>query len=149
MSADWSDVSADWCAPLDLPVTGTQRLRIELPSSEWLTSNQRLDRHEHARRVAAIRRRAALLARAHLVPVAGCVYVVAQARFRGGRGIDDDNIQPAVKAIKDGLTDAGVWADDAGQFVGGTAYTASRRDGTLRKGWHAIELTIVDQEVPW
>ena len=126
----------------------TQTLRIEIPKNEWLTSNDR--HHPQARnaRIKAIRARSALLARERLTPVHGPVLVTAQAIYRAGRGLDDDNCQPTVKAIKDGLTDAGIWEDDAGQFItGGTHYLPSARDKSLGVGWHAIRLIITPQEV--
>lgn len=126
---------------------GTQELIIDVPSSEWLTSNQRLHPMAKAARTKALRRRAWGLSRAHLHPTIGPALVVAESHYRTGRGLDADACAPSVKACLDGMTDAGIWEDDSGKYVGGVLYQASRRDNTLRTGWHAIRLLIIDQWV--
>ena len=129
--------------------TGTQELVIDIPQNEWLTSNQRLHPMAKAARTKALRRRAWGLSRANLHPVTGPVLVVAESHYRTGRGLDADACAPSVKACLDGMTDAGIWEDDSGKYVGGILYKASRRDKTLCTGWHAISLVIVEQEVSW
>lgn len=127
----------------------TQTITIPIPKNEWLTSNDRYTRYPKAGRVKALRDRAKMLARNHLRPVNGPVHLAVEAHYRTGRGLDDDNCQPTVKALKDGLTDAGIWADDDGKHIVATTYLRSRRDPTLPVGWHAIRLIITDQTIPW
>lgn len=126
-----------------------QRIRIEIPANEWVTSNDRLHWREKARRVAAVRRRSAVLARQQLTPIGGPVLVACRARFRAGRGLDSDGCAPTLKAAIDGMTDAGIWADDDAAHVGAICYQASRKDAGLAKGWHALDLLIIDQFVPF
>lgn len=127
----------------------TQTITIAIPENEWLTSNMRHDVYGKARRVKALRRRMELLARASLKPIGGPVHITVEAHYRAGRGIDADNVQPAVKALIDGCTDAGIWADDNGRHIVAVTYLRSRRDPDLAKGWHAIRLIITPQEVPF
>ena len=124
-----------------------QRIRIEVPANEWVTSNDRLHWREKACRVAAIRRRSAVLARQQLTTVDGPVMVVCRTRYRAGRGLDADAAAPTLKAAIDGMTDAGIWADDDADHVGAICYQASRKDAGLAKGWHALDLLIIDQHV--
>lgn len=126
-----------------------QRIRIEVPANEWCTSNDRLHWREKARRVAAIRRRSAVLARQQLTTVDGPVMVVSCTRYRAGRGLDADAAAPTLKAVIDGMTDAGIWADDDADHVAAICYQASRKDTGLAKGWHALDLLIIDQHVPF
>ena len=126
-----------------------QRIRIAIPANEWVTSNDRLHWREKARRVAAIRRRSAVLARQQLTPIAGPVMVVCRTRYRAGRGLDADAAAPTLKAAIDGMTDAGIWADDDADHVGAICYQASRKDPTLPKGRHALDIIITSQFVPF
>ncbi|AMS06469.1 hypothetical protein DUY81_13940 [Acidipropionibacterium acidipropionici] len=126
-----------------------QRIRIEVPANEWITSNDRLHWREKARRVAAVRRRSAVLARQHLTPIDGPVLVACRARFRAGRGLDSDGCAPTLKAAIDGMTDAGIWPDDDGRNVSAICYLRSRRDTSLGKGWHALDIIITSQLVPF
>ena len=126
-----------------------QRIRIAIPANEWVTSNDRLHWREKARRVAAIRRRSAVLARQQLTPIAGPVMVVCRTRYRAGRGLDADAAAPTLKAAIDGMTDAGIWADDDADHVGAICYKAPRKDPTLPKGRHALDIIITTQLVPF
>lgn len=126
-----------------------QRIRIEVPANEWVTSNDRLHWREKARRVAAVRRRAAVLARQQLTPIDGPVLVACRARFRAGRGLDSDACAPILKAAIDGMTDAGIWTDDDSTHVGQICYLPSRKDDDLVKGWHALDIIITTQLVPF
>ena len=125
----------------------TQTITIAIPENEWLTSNMRPDVYGKARRVKALRRRMEVRARGNLTPIAGPVQLIVEAHYRAGRGIDADNVQPTVKALIDGCTDAGIWADDNGRHIVAVTYLRSRRDPDLAKGWHAIRLVIIPQEV--
>lgn len=121
-----------------------QRIRIEVPANEWVTSNDRLHWREKARRVAEIRRRSATLARQQLTPIEGPVLVACRARFRAGRGLDSDGCAPTLKAVIDGMTDAGVWPDDSSEYVLGPD---PRRDPTPPPtGYHTVTITL--QETP-
>lgn len=53
-----------------------------------------------------------------------------------------------MKAAIDGMTDAGIWADDDSTHVGQICYLPSRKDD-LPKGWHALDIIISTQLVPF
>lgn len=125
-----------------------QTLTIDVPVNEWVTSNDRLHWREKARRVAAIRRRSAVLARQQLTPIDGPVMVVCRTRYRAGRGLDADAAAPTLKAAIDGMTDAGIWADDDADHVGAICYLPSRKDD-LPNGWHALDIIITTQLIPF
>lgn len=122
-----------------------QELVVEIPETEWLTSNQRLHHHDKARRTKLLRHRVKMLAEHNLYPVPGPVRLDVTVYYRAGRGLDDDNAQPSVKAIKDALTDAGIWEDDRGKWVRSTTYHASKRDPQIRKGWHRIVVGVTEE----
>ncbi|QGJ92715.1 RusA-like resolvase [Microbacterium phage Megan] len=84
-------------------------------TSPPLTENQRLNRWERARRVRDVRATTALWGRrirgARRVEVI-LTWVVADARKR-----DEDNVVPTLKALCDGLVDAGVVPDDTPRYM--------------------------------
>lgn len=84
-------------------------------TSPPLTENQRLNRWEKARRVKDTRLVTALWGRrirgAERVEVT-LTWFVADARKR-----DEDNVVPTLKALCDGLVDAGVVADDTRRYM--------------------------------
>lgn len=80
-----------------------------------LTENQRLHWRERARRVKDVRATARLLTarlRGQGRVEVELIWVVADARRR-----DADNIVPTLKALCDGMVDAGVVPDDTPQFM--------------------------------
>jgi len=89
-------------------------LRLDWTSPP-LTENDRHNRWERARRVKDTRLVTALWGRrirgAERVEVT-LVWVVADARKR-----DEDNVVPTLKALCDGLVDAGVVADDTPRYM--------------------------------
>ena len=127
--------------------TGTQELVIDVPSSEWLSANGRTHWAEKARRTRALRTRAAFTARnQHIQPVS-IAHVTAHIQYPTTGRADPGNASTTVKALIDGLTDAGVWEDDDHRHLIGPDY---RRDtGKAQKGWHRVRLVIVEQEVPF
>lgn len=135
-----------------------QSLIIPVPPGEWISANGRLHWAARARRTRRLRGRACWLARHHRLAPAGVqARVIATITYpRPGRA-DPANSAPTVKAIVDGLTDAGVWPDDDSRHVIGPDYR--RGPGTTRQwadtgrddiaqaaaqpGWHIITITII------
>lgn len=102
----------------DQHVTGARKmtttLTIDVPANEWMTANGRLHWSQRARRTKALRFRARMLARSQRVPHhTGRVRVDYEVSTRTAGRFDPGNAYPTVKAIVDGLTDAGVWTDDS------------------------------------
>lgn len=125
-----------------------QVLDIEVPPTEWLTANARHgDARARARRVKALRLRAAWMARAaHLAPCAGRVRIVATIHGRVAVRSDPNNAADATKALVDGLRDARVLVDDDHLHVLGPDHRWGAPDPGLRVGWHRIVLTITPEE---
>ena len=113
-------------------------LMIEIPKAWWHTSNDRGHWRKFAPRKKAIRKAAGLTARS--LPQFEQVTVRALIGYpRPGRA-DPSNASPVVKAMLDGLTDAGVWIDDDSEHVIGVDY---RRDEcTGKPGVHTVRLVI-------
>ena len=64
-----------------------------------------------------------LLARAGKLPKLDRIHVEAWGRYPDRRSLPDpDGVAPALKGVLDGLVDAGVVADDSGEFVASVTY---------------------------
>lgn len=88
--------------------------RIELPArTVLLTSNERLGIHERAKRIKALRNTGWAMARHHKVPrlERAHVFYVLHPDTKTRRR-DPGNWAPSVKAVIDGIVDAGVLPDD-------------------------------------
>ena len=116
-----------------------------IPDNEWMSSN---DRYPHwavkARKTAAVRERAKIqalnaLRRGTLKPAFGRVRVTAGIQYRSGHA-DPANAYPTIKALIDGMTDAGVWEDDSAKFLVGP--DMRRVAGRPPKGTHTIAIII-------
>lgn len=127
----------------------SQTLTIDVPKTEWMSSNGREHRMDHASRTRMLRHRAAILARDQIQPVTGPVLVAVTCRHRGGTAPDVDGCAPSVKAAIDGCTDAGIWPDDDSAWVKAICYMRPRKDKRLPVGWHGLDLLITSQHVPF
>lgn len=97
-----------------------QTVDVRVPASVVLNSNQRLHFRPKGERTAQIRMLGKLAGRT-MYPVPASVKVridVAVWKGHGGR-YDPANLYPTVKAIVDGLGDAGVLVDDDWKHVDG------------------------------
>lgn len=100
-------------------MTDLSILVLTIPApAEWINSNQRLNRHEQAKRTKAWRD-AAFCAAFDKGQFIDPVRIVATFhKTRAGRW-DVGNLYPTAKAIVDGLVDAGVIPDDSNEWVTG------------------------------
>lgn len=125
----------------------TTTLTIDVPANEWMTANGRLHWSQRARRTKALRFRARMLARSQQVPhYVGRVRVDFEVSTRTAGRFDPGNAYPTVKAIVDGLTDAGVWDDDDSEHLEGPVPHRGPVDPALPVGAHRITLTITGDE---
>lgn len=122
-------------------------LTIDIPPNEWMSANDRGHWAAKAKRTRALRHRAAWAARQARLTVPTPVLVVAHIGYPRNGKADPGNAAPTVKALLDGLTDAGVWPDDDSTHVIGPDYR--RGPKTDRAGWHAVTLTFTQQHVPF
>lgn len=125
-----------------------QRLIIPITDDEWLLQNHRPHPQVRARKVRSLRAKAGWMARAELLPVVDPAAIFTRAYIRSGALCDDDAIAPMVKAIKDGLVDAGTLRDDAGEYVALTGYGRPERDRTLKQK-HAILIVLTTTYIPF
>ncbi|RTE47914.1 hypothetical protein [Actinobaculum sp. 352] len=118
-------------------------LTITVPDPMWITSNQRLHWAEKARRVRFLRDTATIRARVTKLdrPAEFPVRVIARIGYPTRRTADPANAEPTVKAIIDGLTDAGIWPDDNSNYVHGPDYR--RSDRLAEKGTHTVTIDII------
>ena len=124
-------------------MTRTLNVALDVPAALWLTANGREHWREKARRTKALR----TLAYAHCTPSTarfdGPVNVTAIISYPTARRADPANASPTVKAVLDGIVDAGLLADDDHRHV--PRVTFERGPDTRRRGiYHvAIRLTAV------
>lgn len=124
-----------------------QTLVVDIPANEWLSANVRHMPYAKARRVAALRLRAAYLARsAQLQPMDGLVRITAVIHPRVARRSDPNNVADATKALVDGLRDAGILVDDDYAHVIGPNHLQGKPLPTLPVGSHRIVLTLTPIE---
>jgi crossover junction endodeoxyribonuclease RusA len=103
----------------------TRILLLDIPKPddlEWLNSNDRRFRFNKTRLTKAWRYEGFLTAISTpggTTPFEGRVHVVASFWKPTRTHYDPNNLWPTVKAICDGLTDAGLWADDDHEHVVG------------------------------
>lgn len=126
-------------------------LTFTIPKDLWLSANQRLHWAPRAKATRALREmahfavkvRSDMLGRGTLGPA----HVAAFIGYpRGGR-VDPSNAAPTVKALIDGMTDAGVWPDDDHIHVIGPTYLRDKASG--QAGVHTVRLVLTPQEVPF
>lgn len=126
----------------------TEELTITVHADHWMSSNDRDHRQLRAAKTAAVRQQAAWAAKAARLPRYDLVHVCAFIQYPTARRADPPNAWPTLKAALDGLTDAGVWADDDSTHVIGTEF---RRDPgrTTVPGTYRIRLVLTDQAIPF
>ena len=118
-------------------------MRVEIPKQWWLTANMRLHWAQKAERTRWLRQAAKLQARNLKSLQKAAIYATSHGpRKHGG---DIDGPAPTVKALIDGIVDAGVLPDDTPEFL--TSLTYDRGKPTGKAGTYAITLLLIDQSV--
>lgn len=122
----------------------THELLLDIAKTEWMSANQRLHwrvRSTRTRRIRTATAEAAVLAN---LPGLQRAHITAHIAYpRDGRA-DPANAAPTVKAMVDGLVDAGVIPDDDHTHLTGPDYRRDPKTG--RPGTWTIRLEIT--EVP-
>ena len=124
----------------------TDQIIIEVPNVEWLSANDRVQHWAYrAYRTKELRTRGYWAAKQAHLGSHQVVHVAAWIQYpRGGRA-DPANAAPTVKALVDGLVDAGMLPDDDSTHLVGPDYR--REPGCRQNGTHRIRLVITQQEV--
>lgn len=120
-------------------------LTFTIPPDLWLSANDRLHWAPKAKRTAALR----LIgwAQGNSLPRnIGTTHVAAFIGYLRNGKADPANAAPTVKALIDGLVDAGVWPDDDSTHVIGPTYL---RDPKTADGNYSVRLVLTPQDIPW
>lgn len=96
-------------------------LCITLSRDRILNANERLHWAVKAKKTKHLRQVAAMTAQANRArPYGGIVRVDYLFQYPDRRRpLDRDNLRPSVKALTDGLTDAGLFPDDSDEYIDG------------------------------
>ena len=121
-------------------------LHFTISADLWLSANQRLHWAPKAKRTAALRHLGYVAARNAKVRDVGVCHVAAFVGYPTNAKADPANAAPTIKALIDGLVDAGVWPDDDSTHVIGPTYL---RDPKTGDGTYRVRFVLTPQEIPW
>ena len=124
-------------------------LSFSIPSEWWLSANQRLHWAPKSKRTTYLRNLGAFVAVADELDGKrlGSTHVAAFIGYLRNGTADPANAAPTIKALIDGMTDAGVWPDDDSTHVIGPTYLRDPKSPT--PGHYTVRLVLTSQEVPW
>ncbi len=126
----------------------TTELLFTIPADLWLSANQRMHWAPKSKATKALRHLGWLTTPATLaIANIGPCHVAAFIGYPRGGKADPANAAPTVKALIDGLVDAGVWPDDDHTHVIGPTYLRDKSSG--KAGVHTVRLVMTPQEIPW
>lgn len=121
-------------------------LRFAITPDLWRTANDRLHWAPAAKRNKALREMGCATARFQRVRDLGPTHVAAFIGYTRNGKADPANAAPTVKALIDGMVDAGVWPDDDSTYVIGPTYL---RDPKTADGTYSVRLVLTPQDIPW
>lgn len=122
-------------------------LMFRIPADLWLSANQRMHWAPKARSTRMLRWAGVSGARAEDIKDLGPTHVAAFIGYLRNGKADPANAAPTVKALIDGMVDAGVWADDDSTHVIGPTYLRDPKSST--PGHYTVRLVLTPQEIPW
>lgn len=123
----------------------TQSMSLTVHRSNLLTSNQRRHYHDTGRATKVLRITGKLNAQSQELRPMTRVHVHVFVGWPDRRRRDVPNLWPTVKALIDGIVDAGILPDDNDDVV--TALTF-RRSGELHAAKDTVAITIALEETP-
>lgn len=122
-------------------------LTFTIPADWWLSANQRLHWAPKSERTRALRFLGRANANTQQIPTFDVTHVAAFIGYPRNGKADPANAAPTVKALIDGMVDAGVWPDDDSTHVIGPTYLRDPKSPT--PGHYTVRLVLTPQEVPW
>ena len=130
-------------------VNAMTELIVDIHKDMWQTANDRTHWARKAKRTKAVRLLANMTARSQKLTVPTPCIAIAQIGYLAAdkSRVDVDNAQPTLKAVLDGITDAGAWADDDSKSVGEISYRRGPRSPV--KDHYRIHLKFIDQRIPF
>lgn len=123
----------------------TTELTFTIPKSIFMSANDRPHWAKKMRDTRDLRRMGLLMGRE--VEPQTTSHVAAFIGYLRAGTADPSNAAPTVKALIDGMTDAGVWPDDDSTHVIGPTYLRDPKSAT--KDHYTVRLVLTEQEVPW
>lgn len=118
-----------------------QEITLTIPGSEWISQNGRYHWATKARRTRTLRALARLHARRTRLQPVSRVFATAYIQYPHTVGrADPANAAPTVKALIDGLVDAGILPDDDHTHLEGPLF--KREPGACERGLHVVRLTL-------
>jgi hypothetical protein len=121
-------------------------LDFAIPDALWMSANDRPHWAEKARRTKALRLMGHAVALSAGHRDIGTTHVAAFIGYPRNGKADPSNAAPTIKALIDGITDAGVWPDDDSANVIGPTYL---RGPKSQSGTHDVRLVLTSQDIPW
>jgi crossover junction endodeoxyribonuclease RusA len=121
----------------------TNSVTFAIPADLWMSANDRMHWAEKARRTRQLR----ALTNWERLPRLGTTHVAAFIGYPRNGKADPANAAPTVKALIDGMVDAGVWPDDDSTYVIGPTYLRDKASG--QAGVHTVRLVLTAQDIPW
>ena len=122
-------------------------LTFTIPADLWLSANDRLYWAPKAKRTRALRQIGLLHAIGNCPVGHDVTHVAAFIGYLRNGKADPANAAPTIKALIDGMTDAGVWEDDDSTHVIGPTYLRDPKSPT--PGHYTVRLVLTPQEIPW
>jgi crossover junction endodeoxyribonuclease RusA len=116
-----------------------------IPKALFLSANARTHWAPKMRATRELRRLGAVKGRG-LKP-RQTTHVAAFIGYLRNGTADPSNAAPTVKALIDGLTDAGLWEDDDSTHVIGPTYLRDPKSST--PGHYTVRLVLTEQKEPW
>jgi crossover junction endodeoxyribonuclease RusA len=121
-------------------------MTFTIPADLWLSANHRPHWAVKARKTKALRQLGWAKGMETAVRYDVCHVAAFIGYLRNGTA-DPSNAAPTVKALIDGLTDAGVWPDDDHTHVIGPTYLRDPKSPT--PGHYTVRLVLTSQKAPW
>lgn len=128
-------------------LAGDVVLRFEVTKALWMSANDRMHWAQKAKRTKALRLLGHVTAKQADAIDLGTCHVAAFIGYPRNGKADPANAAPTIKALIDGITDAGAWPDDDHVNVIGPTYLRDKGSGQV--GVHTVRLVMTPQEVPW
>lgn len=122
-------------------------LMFEVHADLWISANDRLHWGDEAKRTKSLRQLGHVTARNQRVVDMSPCHVAAFIGFTRNGTADPANANPTVKALLDGITDAGAWPDDDHVHVIGPTFL--RDPKSTRPKHYTVRLVLTPQDIPW
>lgn len=124
-------------------------LIFTIPANLWLSANDRMHWAPKSKRTSALRTMGSLAAMnaGEDGELHDVTHVAAFIGYLHNGKADPANAAPTIKALIDGMTDAGVWEDDDSTHVIGPTYLRGPKSPT--PGHYTVRLVLTPQDIPW